>query len=58
MEWDTAAAQCVVEAAGGKVCLLDGRRLCYGKAGLKNPAIITVGDLDFPLPMNYLCAAS
>ncbi len=44
MEWDTAAAQCIVEAAGGRVCTLDGNPLRYGKPGLKNPAIITVGD--------------
>ena len=43
MEWDTAAAQCVVEAAGGE-CRLLGKPLRYGKAGLKNPSIITVGD--------------
>ena len=47
MEWDTAAAQCIVEAAGGRVCALDGHPLRYGKPGLKNPAIITVGDSDF-----------
>ena len=44
MEWDTAAAQCVVEAAGGQVCTLDGQPLRYGKPSLKNPAIVTVGD--------------
>jgi 3'(2'), 5'-bisphosphate nucleotidase len=44
MEWDTAAAQCIVEAAGGRVCTLDGRPLRYAKPGLKNPAIIAVGD--------------
>jgi 3'(2'), 5'-bisphosphate nucleotidase len=44
MEWDTAAAQCVVEVSGGMVCTLDGQPLRYGKPGLKNPAIITVGD--------------
>jgi 3'(2'), 5'-bisphosphate nucleotidase len=50
MEWDTAAAQCVVECAGGAVCSLDGRPLGYGKPDLRNPAIITVGDarLDWP----------
>ena len=58
MEWDTAAAQCVVESAGGKVFSLDGERLCYGKAGLRNPAIMTVGDSTLPLPMAKLCAAS
>jgi 3'(2'), 5'-bisphosphate nucleotidase len=46
MEWDTAAAQCVVEAAGGGVFTLDGRTLRYAKPGLKNPAIMTVGDLE------------
>ena len=47
MEWDTAAAQCVVEAAGGSVCSLDGSPLRYGKPGLKNPAIMTTGDAQF-----------
>lgn len=47
MEWDTAAAQCVVEDAGGGIYSLDGQRLQYGKPGLKNPAIMTVGDTQF-----------
>ena len=47
MEWDTAAAQCIVEAAGGGVYSLNGELLPYGKPGLKNPAIITVGDTSF-----------
>jgi 3'(2'), 5'-bisphosphate nucleotidase len=47
MEWDTAAAQCIVEAAGGGVYTLDGQPLRYGKPGLKNPAIMTVGDTRF-----------
>jgi 3'(2'), 5'-bisphosphate nucleotidase len=47
MEWDTAAAQCIVEAAGGRVYSLDGEPLRYGKPGLKNPAIMTVGDTRF-----------
>jgi 3'(2'), 5'-bisphosphate nucleotidase len=47
MEWDTAAAQCIVEAAGGGVYSLDGQTLGYGKPGLKNPAIMTVGDPQF-----------
>lgn len=47
MEWDTAAAQCIVEAAGGGVYSLDGERLRYGKPGLKNGAIVTVGDTWF-----------
>jgi 3'(2'), 5'-bisphosphate nucleotidase len=47
MEWDTAAAQCVVEASGGNVYSLDGKPLRYGKPGLTNPAIMTVGDVHF-----------
>lgn len=47
MEWDTAAAQCIVEVAGGDVYSLDGQPLRYGKPGLKNPAIMTVGDRQF-----------
>jgi 3'(2'), 5'-bisphosphate nucleotidase len=47
MEWDTAAAQCIVEGAGGGVYSLDGQPLSYGKPGLKNPAIMTVGDTRF-----------
>jgi 3'(2'), 5'-bisphosphate nucleotidase len=47
MEWDTAAAQCIVEAAGGGVYSLDRQPLRYGKPGLKNPAIMTVGDIKF-----------
>jgi 3'(2'), 5'-bisphosphate nucleotidase len=47
MEWDTAAAQCIVEGAGGGVYSLDGKPLAYGKDGLRNPAIITVGGLSY-----------
>ncbi|CAN5483801.1 3'(2'),5'-bisphosphate nucleotidase CysQ [soil metagenome] len=44
MEWDTAAAQCIVEAAGGSVRLLDSDLLAYNKNVLRNPPILTVGD--------------
>lgn len=44
MEWDTAAAQAVVEEAGGRVTTLDGRPLAYNKADLRNPSIMTAGD--------------
>jgi 3'(2'), 5'-bisphosphate nucleotidase len=47
MEWDTAAAQCVVEAAGGNIYSLNGEPLRYGKPGLKNAALMTVGDIHF-----------
>jgi len=44
-EWDTAAAQAVVEAAGGKVIKTDGTPLLYNaKADILNPHFIVVGD--------------
>jgi len=42
-EWDTAAGQAIVEAAGGSVTTLDGARLAYGKAGYRNPAFVARG---------------
>ncbi len=48
-EWDTAAAQCIVEAAGGAVLRLDGRPLDYGrKENLLNPDFIALGDPALP----------
>ncbi|MXS84779.1 3'(2'),5'-bisphosphate nucleotidase [Nitrosomonas sp. HPC101] len=44
-EWDTAAAQAILEGAGGKVIDLDGRALRYGKPGVLNPAFIAVRDV-------------
>ena len=43
MEWDTAAGQAVLEAAGGHVRDLNGRELRYGKAGLVNPPFVACG---------------
>ena len=43
MEWDTAAGQAVLEAAGGRVFAFDGRPLVYGKPGLKNDGFIAWG---------------
>jgi 3'(2'), 5'-bisphosphate nucleotidase len=43
MEWDTAAPQAVLEAAGGSVCLMDGAPLVYGKPGWRNPPFICKG---------------
>jgi 3'(2'), 5'-bisphosphate nucleotidase len=44
-EWDTAAAQCVVEQAGGAVVDLAGRPLCYNaRASLLNPYFLVYGD--------------
>lgn len=43
MEWDTAAGQAVLEAAGGSVRELDGRPLRYGKPTFRNPGFIARG---------------
>jgi 3'(2'), 5'-bisphosphate nucleotidase len=37
MEWDIAAGDAVLRAAGGEVCDLQGMPLRYGKAGFENP---------------------
>lgn len=43
MEWDTAAGQAVLEAAGGVVAMLDDTPLRYGKPGFSNPDFIARG---------------
>jgi len=45
MEWDTAAGQAVLEAAGGRV--LDSNRapLAYGKPGYRNPGFVAWGAM-------------
>jgi 3'(2'), 5'-bisphosphate nucleotidase len=43
MEWDTAAGQAILEAAGGRVETLAGAPLTYGKPGLKNDGFIAWG---------------
>lgn len=46
-EWDTAAAQAVVEQAGGKVLELDGKPLSYNaKSEILNPWFIVIGPSD------------
>jgi 3'(2'), 5'-bisphosphate nucleotidase len=44
-EWDTAAAQAVVEAAGGRVVRIDGSPLAYNtKESYLNPYFFVIGD--------------
>ena len=43
-EWDTAAAQAVVEAAGGGVSTRADDRLTYNKDDLRNPSVFAWGD--------------
>ena len=43
MEWDTAAGQAVLMAAGGSTRDTEGRPLTYGKPGFENPHFICYG---------------
>lgn len=43
MEWDIAAGHAIVEAAGGSVETIDGKRLVYGKPGFENPRFVVRG---------------
>ncbi len=46
-EWDTAAAQAVVEQAGGSVVTLDGKPMKYNtKADILNPHFMVIGAAD------------
>ncbi len=44
MEWDTAAGQAVLEAAGGAVLMADGRPFRYAKPAFRNDYFIACGD--------------
>lgn len=47
-EWDTAAAQCIVEEAGGMVMDTAFEPLSYNiKESLLNPSFLVIGDMDF-----------
>ena len=60
-EWDSAAAQAVLEAAGGAVQRMDGAPLTYNqKVSVLNPDFIAIGDTDWrwadltaDFPTNY-----
>jgi 3'(2'), 5'-bisphosphate nucleotidase len=46
-EWDTAAAQAVVEQAGGVVLAMDGKPLSYNnKSNILNPYFLVAGPMD------------
>jgi 3'(2'), 5'-bisphosphate nucleotidase len=40
MEWDTAAAQCILEEAGGSVTDLEGNTIRYNKHVLLNSGFV------------------
>ena len=46
MEWDTAAGDAVLRAAGGVVRTLDGAALGYAKPGFENPDFAAWGDVS------------
>ena len=55
MEWDTAAAQCILEEAGGSVIRYDGMQpLVYNKKNLLNPHFIAMGSLLDPESMKRI----
>jgi 3'(2'), 5'-bisphosphate nucleotidase len=45
MEWDTAAGQALLEAAGGRVVDAAGEPLTYGKPGYRNPGFVAWGAM-------------
>jgi 3'(2'), 5'-bisphosphate nucleotidase len=48
-EWDTAATQCIVEEAGGRILSTQLEPLSYNKREtLENPNFIVLGDADLP----------
>jgi 3'(2'), 5'-bisphosphate nucleotidase len=46
MEWDTAAGDAVLRAAGGRVFDLDGQPLLYGKERFFNPGFVATGAYE------------
>jgi 3'(2'), 5'-bisphosphate nucleotidase len=44
MEWDTAAGDAILTAAGGATLTLDNTALMYGKPGYRNPEFIATAD--------------
>ncbi len=46
-EWDTAAAHCVLQNAGGVMMDIQGELLKYNKSSLLNPWFLAAGDADF-----------
>ena len=46
MEWDTAAAQCILEEAGGSVTDLEGNAIRYNKCVLVNPGFVARATLE------------
>ena len=59
MEWDTAAGDAVLRAAGGRVLDERGRPLAYGKPGFRNGWFLAVGDPALrPVPLSAATGAA
>jgi 3'(2'), 5'-bisphosphate nucleotidase len=57
MEWDTAAGDAILRAAGGRVLDLDGNALTYGKPRFYNPGFLATGRYE-PAPIRpYMAMA-
>jgi 3'(2'), 5'-bisphosphate nucleotidase len=50
MEWDTAAGDAILRAAGGRVEDLEGQTLRYGKPGFENPHFVAHGAAELAAP--------
>jgi 3'(2'), 5'-bisphosphate nucleotidase len=55
MEWDTAAGEAVLRAAGGVVFSEEGGPFLYGKAetGFRNGGFVAWGDPSFPKRLGH-----
>jgi 3'-phosphoadenosine 5'-phosphosulfate (PAPS) 3'-phosphatase len=47
-DWDIAAGQAIVVAAGGSMCAPDGSPLRYGTADLRIPGFVAAGATEAP----------
>ena len=54
MEWDTAAGQAILEAAGGIMLDADGLRFSYGKPGRLNGPFSAMAGLDGDPPTSWI----
>lgn len=54
MEWDTAAGQAILEAAGGTMINDQGERYFYGKAGRRNARFSAIGSTATPIPETWM----
>ena len=54
MEWDTAAGQAILEAAGGQMLNPEGERFSYGKPGRLNGYFTATARLQDTIPSHWL----